>query len=114
MSDGRCCSPQSSHPLLRPARLLQGLDWEGLYPFPTLTLPAVRYSSQNYFLLDMQPDGSIDLLGLPDKNRGGARCSDWWTYRQPGGAQFRGRVEGRDAGAGAAVWVLQKEHAYRP
>lgn len=38
---------------------LQGLDWGDTFPFPTRALPAVRYSPQNYFILDLHPDGTF-------------------------------------------------------
>lgn len=79
---------------------LQGIDWQGLYPFSALTLPSTRYSPQNFLLLDLHPDGSWVLPDL-DKNRGGARCSDWWTYN--GAARFQAESQPRDAGAAASV-----------
>lgn len=104
----------SSHPNVRLAlsgHFHKGLSWEGLYPFPALILPAVRYNPQNFALLELHPDGTFTLPDAP-KNRGGARCSDWWTYR--GQPRFEGRVEAQDGGdcgvpaAGEEAWfVLQ-------
>lgn len=52
---------------------------------------------QNFFLLNLHPNGSI---GWPDslaaKNRGGSRCSDWWAY--DGRPAFAGEVEAADGG----------------
>lgn len=58
----------------------KGFDWQDLYPFPHLTLPAIRYDPANFFLLELHPDGSFRMVDR-EKNRGGARCSDAWTYR---------------------------------
>lgn len=43
---------------------LQGFDWEGLYPFPHLTLPAIRYDASNFFMLELRPNGSF-RWGVP-------------------------------------------------
>ena len=37
----------------------QGYDWGDLYPFPLRTLPALRYSAANFFLLDLHPNGTF-------------------------------------------------------
>ncbi|KAI7845459.1 hypothetical protein COHA_001009 [Chlorella ohadii] len=74
----------------------KGLDWGSTFPFPTRTLPAVRYSAQNFFILDLHPDGSFSWSDW-DKNRGGGRCNDWWTYNG-GAGQRQGAVEGNDPG----------------
>ena len=87
----------TGHTLLLLLRRLQGLDWGSAYPFPARTLPAVRYSPQNFAVLDLHPDGSYSWAEDGGKNRGGARCSDWWSYGA-GGARFEGAVEGADAG----------------
>lgn len=107
-----CCSDcvPSAACLLCVPPTPQGLDWQALYPFPVVTLPAVRYSPQNFFLLSLTAAGEAELLDL-NKNRGGARCSDWWSYGE-GGPAPRGRVQGADAGADkpaamrACVWQL--------
>lgn len=39
--------------------LHKGYDWEGLYPFPHLTLPATRFDADNFLLLDLYRDGSF-------------------------------------------------------
>eukprot|EP00887_Chlorella_sp_A99_P004161 scaffold23.g4161.t1 len=70
----------------------QGVDWGAAYPFPARTLPGLRYSPQNFFVLDLLPNGSIVGVDAA-KNRGGSRCSDWWSYagapRREGAAQPR-------------------------
>lgn len=38
---------------------LQGYDWGDLYPFVHRTLPALRYTAENYFLLDLNPNGTF-------------------------------------------------------
>ncbi|KAL4448928.1 hypothetical protein ABPG77_007645 [Micractinium sp. CCAP 211/92] len=83
--------------LLLTGHFHKGISWEGLYPFPALTLPAVRYNPQNFFLLHLHPDGRVEWHdSLQAKNRGGARCSDWWSYE--GQPRFAGQVESADAG----------------
>lgn len=74
----------------------KGTDWEDLYPFPTLTLPAVRYSPQNFFVMDLASDGTYSIVDST-KNRGGARCSDWWTYADA--PQLSGTTQGKDPGS---------------
>lgn len=60
----------------------RGLDWGTAYPFPHLTLPAVRYDEDNFFLLHLPQAGPLRSWRLLDwsKNKGGARCSDTWDY----------------------------------
>ncbi|GAB4824110.1 hypothetical protein N2152v2_011156 [Parachlorella kessleri] len=59
----------------------KGFDWGDLYPFPHITLPAVRYDEQNFFILELEPQGTFRQAFLDlEKNRGGARCSDTWDY----------------------------------
>ncbi|KAL4422745.1 hypothetical protein ABPG75_008942 [Micractinium tetrahymenae] len=90
-------SRHSNVKLLLTGHFHKGVSWEGLYPFPALTLPAVRYNPQNFFLLDLHPNGSIEWPdSLAAKNRGGARCSNWWRY--DGRPRYAGEVEGRDGG----------------
>ncbi|PNH01313.1 hypothetical protein TSOC_012812, partial [Tetrabaena socialis] len=64
----------------------RGLDWADAYPFPHLTLPATRYDEDNWFLLRLPQSGPPRSWELVDwaKNRGGARCSQTWSY-PPGG-----------------------------
>ncbi|KAI3430463.1 hypothetical protein D9Q98_005058 [Chlorella vulgaris] len=57
----------------------KGVDWQDLYPFPALTLPSTRYNPQNFLILDLLPNGS-HVWADPGKNRGGSRCSDYWSY----------------------------------
>jgi hypothetical protein len=38
---------------------MQGFDWQDLYPFKHITLPAVRYDSSNFFLLELDPRGTF-------------------------------------------------------
>lgn len=90
-------SKHSNVKLLLTGHFHKGISWEDLYPFPALTLPAVRYNPQNFFLLHLHPDGTVEWPdSLPAKNRGGARCSDWWSYA--GWPRFAGEVEGADGG----------------
>lgn len=73
----------------------KGIDWQDLYAFPAFTVPSTRYSAQNFRILDLHPDGSFDTVDL-DKNRGGSRCSDWWSYQ--GTPKFVAKWQPRDAG----------------
>ncbi|GFR50261.1 hypothetical protein Agub_g12447 [Astrephomene gubernaculifera] len=60
----------------------RGLNWSSAYPFPHITLPACRYDHDNWFLLSLPQRGPIRSWRLLDwaKNKGGARCSETWTY----------------------------------
>ncbi|PSC72992.1 metallophosphoesterase [Micractinium conductrix] len=73
----------------------KGFDWQGLYPFPAAVLPAIRYNPQSFQVLDLLPDGSWEWADAP-KNRGGGRCSDWWSYA--GQARFEASVQPNDGG----------------
>lgn len=42
---------------------------------PVVTLPAVRYSANNSFLMDLEPDGTWSIRNFEQKNKQGARCS---------------------------------------
>ena len=42
---------------------------------PVVTLPAVRYSSENWFRLALDVDGTWEVEGFGRLNKGGARCS---------------------------------------
>lgn len=44
-------------------------------PLPVITLPAVRYSANNSFLLDLESDGTWSIRDFLQKNKHGARCS---------------------------------------
>ncbi|GAB4821960.1 hypothetical protein N2152v2_009006 [Parachlorella kessleri] len=74
----------------------KGVDWEDLYPFPALTLPALRYTDDNFFLLDLKSDGSYSMPDW-DKNKGGSRCSQSYAYLPSGGAKL---LEARPPTAG--------------
>lgn len=94
----RCCAfpltpPTPSHPHI--PLPTQGFDWQGLYPFPAAVLPAIRYNPQSFQVLDLLPDGSWEWADAP-KNRGGGRCSDWWSYA--GQARFEASVQPNDGG----------------
>lgn len=73
----------------------KGVDWGAAYPFPARTLPGLRYSPQNFFVLDLLPNGSIVGVDAA-KNRGGSRCSDWWSYA--GAPRREGAAQPRDSG----------------
>ncbi|GAB4823097.1 hypothetical protein N2152v2_010143 [Parachlorella kessleri] len=73
----------------------KGYDWQGLYPFPHITLPAVRFDSDNFLLLELRKDGTYSIPDW-DKNKGGARCSEAWRYDgvvQPGGHPASGKKD---------------------
>ncbi len=59
--------------------LHKGIDWESVTGVPTITFPSLRYNPQNYFSLNLYPAGYFEILDS-DKNREGARCSDWYTF----------------------------------
>lgn len=44
----------------------QGYDWDDLYPFPARTLPALRYTADNFFLLELHHNGTwVSRSGCP-------------------------------------------------
>ncbi len=58
----------------------KGNAWGNLLgEIPVITLPSTRYDGENFFTLDLYPNGSFSVVDFT-KNRGGARCSDWYTY----------------------------------
>ncbi|KAL4440238.1 hypothetical protein ABPG75_003239 [Micractinium tetrahymenae] len=96
--------------LVLSGHLHKGTDWEDLYPFATRTVPSIRYNPMNFLVLDLFDNGTFSFIDAA-KNRGGGRCSDYWTYN--GAPQYAAAYEGRDQGecgypaAGAeATWPL--------
>mmetsp|Transcript_34780 Transcript_34780/g.77337 ORF Transcript_34780/g.77337 Transcript_34780/m.77337 type:complete len:494 (+) Transcript_34780:69-1550(+) len=61
----------------------RGLDWGSAYPFPVRTLPSTRFDPDNFFLLELQSDGSSFKVLDWAKNKGGSRCSETWDYSGP-------------------------------
>lgn len=57
----------------------KGIEWSdvrsGADTLPVITLPAVRYSANNSFMLDLESDGSWSIRDFEQKNKHGARCS---------------------------------------
>lgn len=54
----------------------KGIEWGLLFgQIKSITLPSTRYSSENYFSLNLYDNGTWILEDF-DKNRKGARCSD--------------------------------------
>lgn len=66
-------------------------DAQGTGGVPVLTVPAVRYSSNNSFIVDLHSDGTWEVPGFTEKNKHGARCS--W-----GDVRGQGHHDGHDAG----------------
>ncbi|PNW71513.1 hypothetical protein CHLRE_16g657450v5 [Chlamydomonas reinhardtii] len=109
----------------------RGLDWRNAYPFPVLTLPACRYDSDNWFLMNLPREGPLRSWRLLDweKNKGGARCSDTWVYPAAGlgqgpavaavgevaGGEFAGGAGGvGGANAGPAGFAASAPHPMDP
>lgn len=58
----------------------KGIVWGSLLgEIPVITLPSSRYNAENFFTLDLYSNGSFSVVDLA-KNRGGARCSNWYKY----------------------------------
>lgn len=71
--------------------------WAGNNAVPAR--PAQRRSTSGCLPLSFSPHPAAYCSWLDwEKNRGGGRCSDWWTYAG-GSGQRQGAVEGSDAGA---------------
>mmetsp|Transcript_6256 Transcript_6256/g.12288 ORF Transcript_6256/g.12288 Transcript_6256/m.12288 type:complete len:494 (-) Transcript_6256:63-1544(-) len=78
----------------------KGVTWGHLFGdvIPVVTLPSTRYNSENFFNLDLYANGSWSIVDL-DKNRNGARCSDWYVYDEdtPNG-KFEATFRPKDPG----------------
>ena len=63
----------------------KGIEWGGSASggIPVMTMPAVRYSDQNFFHLDLGADGGWRLVDFERVNKGGARCSDRHSSNRP-------------------------------
>lgn len=91
--------PSPDTPLRACCEPCRGLQWQGAYPFPLTTFPSLRYDSDNFFVMDLEPDGSGAAIVDWAKNKGGARCGGWEF-----GAGVRcGAVGARPGGWGLAV-----------
>ena len=68
-------------PSVRQGHFHKGISWgrqrngTGYSTLPVVTLPAVRYSSENWFRLALDVDGTWEVEGFGRLNKGGARCS---------------------------------------
>jgi len=79
----------------------KGIDWgrsRETSGVPVITVPAIRYSSNNFFRLDLSNDGTWSLHDFDRKNKHGARCS-------------RGGKKSSDHGDCGTPLVGDEEHA---